>query len=69
MAMSKTAKTLLIIGGIFLAVILVSVIGIALLLEFSGKPSVAKNSVLVLKVSGDLPDYSPEDPTAKLFNM
>jgi protease IV len=69
MAMSKTAKTLLIIGGIFFAIVLVSVIGIALLLEFSGKPSVAKNSVLVLKVSGDLPDYTPEDPTAKLFGM
>jgi protease IV len=69
MAMSKTAKTLLITGGILFAIVLVSVIGIALLLEFSGKPSVAKNSVLVLKVSGDLPDYTPEDPTAKLFGM
>jgi protease IV len=69
MAMSKTAKTLLILGGIILSIVLVSVIGIALLLEFSGKPSVAKNSVLVLKVSGDLPDYTPEDPTAKLFGM
>lgn len=69
MAMSKTAKTLLIIGGIFLAIILVSVIGIALMLEFAGKPSIAKNSVLVLKVSGDLPDYTPEDPLAKAFGM
>lgn len=67
--MSKTAKTLLIIGGIFLAIILVSVIGIALMLEFAGKPSIAKNSVLVLKVSGDLPDYTPEDPLAKAFGM
>jgi protease IV len=69
MAMSKTAKTLLIIGGILFAVVLVAVIGIALMLEFSGKPSIAKNSVLVLKVAGDLPDYTPEDPTAKLFGM
>ncbi len=69
MAMSKTAKTLLIIGGILFSVVLVAVIGIALLLEFSGKPSVAKNSVLVLKVSGDLPDYTPEDPLAKALGM
>jgi protease IV len=69
MAMSKTAKTLLIIGGILFAIVLVSVIGIALMLEFSGKPSIAKNSVLLLKVSGDLPDYTPEDPLAKAFGM
>jgi protease IV len=69
MAISKTAKTLLIIGGILFAFLLVSVIGIALMVEYSGKPSIAKNSVLVLKVAGDLPDYTPEDPTAKLFGM
>jgi len=69
MAMSKTAKVLLIVGGVFLAVVLVAIIGIALLAESMGKPSVAENSVLVLKVSGSLPDYAPEDPTAKLFGV
>ncbi len=69
MAMSKTAKVLLIVGGIFLAVVLVAIIGIALLAESMGKPNVAENSVLVLKVSGSLPDYSPENPTAKLFGV
>jgi protease IV len=69
MAMSKTSKTLLILGGILFAVVLVSVIAIALLLNFSGKSSVAGNSVLVLKITGDLPDYSAEDPTAKLFGL
>jgi protease IV len=69
MAISKTAKTLLILGSIFAALILVAVIGIVLILNFSGKASVANNSVLVLKITGDLPDYSAEDPTAQLFGM
>lgn len=69
MAISKTAKTFLILGGIVFALVLVGIIGIALIVEFSGKPSVANNSVLVLKITGDLPDYSAEDPTAKLFGL
>ncbi|HLM59453.1 MAG TPA: hypothetical protein VK308_01495, partial [Pyrinomonadaceae bacterium] len=69
MAMSKTAKTLLIVGGIMLAFFLVFIIGIALMAESLGKPHVPDNSVLVLKVSGSLPDYAPEDPTAKLFGI
>ncbi len=67
--MSKTAKTLLILGGVTLAVVLVAIIGIALLAESMGKPSVPENSVLILQVSGGLPDYAPEDPTAKLFGI
>jgi protease IV len=69
MAMSRTRKTLLIIGGILFAFILVAVIGIALLLEATGKPGVPDNSVLVLQVSGNLPDYAPEDSTTKLFGV
>ena len=69
MAMSRTAKTVLILGGITLAVVVVALIGIALLAESIGKPSVPDNSVLVLKVSGGLPDYAPEDSTAKLFGI
>ena len=61
MAMSKTGKVLLIVGGIFLVVFLVAIIGIALIAESMGKPNVPENSVLVLKVSGDMPDYAPED--------
>ena len=55
MAMSKTAKVLLIAGGITLAVVLVAIIGIALLAESMSKPDISDNSVLVLKISGDLP--------------
>lgn len=69
MAMSKTGKVLLIVGGVLLALFLVAVIGIALLAESMNKPKVADNSVLVLNVSGNLPDYAPEDSTAKLFGL
>lgn len=67
--MSKTGKTFLILGGILFALILVAVIGIALLLSASGKSQVPENSVLVLSITGDLPDYAPEDATAKLFGI
>ena len=67
--MSKTGKALLIIGGIFFVLILVAVIGLALAFGSMGKPTVPDNSVLVLKISGDLPDYAPDDPTAKLFGI
>ena len=69
MAMSKTGKVILIIGGIFFAFILVAIIGFALVFESMGKPSVPDNSVLVLQVSGSLPDYAPDDPTARLFGI
>jgi signal peptide peptidase SppA, 67K type len=67
--MSKTGKTLLIIGGIIFAFLLVAIIGIALLAESMGKPSVPNNSVLVLSVSGELPDYAPEDPMARILGI
>ncbi|HEX8286565.1 MAG TPA: signal peptide peptidase SppA [Pyrinomonadaceae bacterium] len=67
--MSKTAKVLLIVGGLVFAVFLVAIIGIALLAESLGKPSVPENSVLVLKISGELPDYEPENQMAKAFGI
>lgn len=67
--MSKTAKTLLIIGGVLLALLLVGVIGLALIAENLGKPDVPENSVLVLNISGDLPDYAPQDPMAELLGV
>ncbi len=69
MAMSKTAKVILVLGAIFLVVVLVSVIGLALLAESLGKPSVPDNSVLVLKVTGSLPDHAPEDPMAEYLGI
>jgi protease-4 len=67
--MSKTGKTLLILGGVFIVFILVAVIAIALVAESIGKPSVPDNSVLVLHVSGDLPDYAPEEPMARIVGV
>ena len=69
MAMSKTAKTFLIVGGIIFALGLVSIIGLALVVEMVRKPSVEDNSVLVLNVSGSLPDYAPKDRMAELFGI
>lgn len=67
--MSKTGKTLLIIGGLLFAVFLVAIIGFALMAESLGKPSVPENSVLVLEISGELPDHSPKEPMAELFGI
>ena len=69
MAMSKTAKVFLILGGIILVFGLVLIIGISLIVGSISKPEVPENSVLVLSVTGDLPDYAPENPTAKLFGI
>ena len=70
MAMSKGKKTLLIIGGILFVFVLVAVVGVALIARsLSNKTDVADNSVLVLHVSGGLPDYAPEDSTAKMFGI
>ncbi len=67
--MSKTSKTLLIVGGILAVVVMVVIIAVALLAESLGRPSVPENSVLVLSISGDLPDYVPEEPLAKAFGI
>ena len=70
MAMSSTRKALLIIGGGLLALVLVAAIGLAILYSVVNQgPSIASNSVLVLKIGGDMPDYAPDDPTAKLFGV
>jgi protease-4 len=69
MAMSKTKKVLLILSGVIFAFILVAIIGFAIAFESMGKPDVPDNSVLVLRVSGSLPDYAPEDPTARIFGI
>lgn len=67
--MSKTIKTLLIVGASLLAVVLVAVIAIALIAASISKPNVPENSVLVLKISGSLPDYTPENKWAKVFGI
>lgn len=67
--MSKSGKILLIGGGVLFAVLIAAIIGIVLFAESMGKPTIADNSVLVLNVSGSLPDYSPDDATAQIFGF
>ncbi|MEZ5345910.1 MAG: signal peptide peptidase SppA [Pyrinomonadaceae bacterium] len=69
MAMSKTGKTVIIVGGILFGLILIGLIGIALVAESIGKPSVPENAVLVLSVSGPLPDYAPKDQFAEFLGI
>jgi len=69
MAASKTAKILLIVGGVLIVLFVFMVVVIALLMGSMSRPSVAENSVLVLSVSGELPDYVPEDELAKAFGI
>src|ERR1700750_170497 len=67
--MSGTKKTLLIIGGILAAIILVVVIGVAVVISTfrKGEPPIRDNSLLTLNVSGSLPDYTPDDPIKRFF--
>jgi len=69
MATSGTRKTVLIILGIFGALILVAILGIALLWASlrKGEPTIRDNSVLALRVAGSLPDYTPDDPFKRFF--
>src|SRR6185369_10622132 len=69
MATSGTRKTVWIILGIFGALILVAILGIAVLWAAlrKGEPTIRDNSVLALRVAGSLPDYSPDDPFKRFF--
>lgn len=69
MASSKTAKIVLIVGGLLFVLFIVGIIALVSMADRFGRPSVAENSVLVLNVSGNLPDYSPEDPLAKAIGI
>ncbi|HTG85850.1 MAG TPA: S49 family peptidase, partial [Pyrinomonadaceae bacterium] len=67
--MSGTRKALLIFGGIFAAIVFVVVVGVVgiWMMFRKSEPPIRDNSVLVLRVAGSLPDYSPDDPFKKYF--
>ena len=67
--MSGTRKAVFIILGILGALILVAIIGILAIWAAlrGGEPTIRDNSVLTLRVAGELPDYSPDDPFKKIF--
>jgi len=67
--MSSTRKVALIILGILGAGLLVLVVGVVLIWAAlrRGEPTIRDNSVLTLRVAGELPDYTPDDPFKKFF--
>ena len=69
MAMSRGRKIALVISGLLLAgFLVVFALGLMLYLAVRGTaPTVHDNSVLSLRVAGDLPDYVPDDPMRKYF--
>ncbi|HEX6622278.1 MAG TPA: signal peptide peptidase SppA, partial [Pyrinomonadaceae bacterium] len=63
MAMSRGRKVAVIIVGVVLALVLVGVLVVALFIaSVDNEPTVRDNSVLVLKVEGELPDFTNVDP-------
>src|SRR4029453_17894670 len=69
MALSKTSKVLFLVGSILLILVLVGVIAMIYAVRTMGRPDVADNSVLVLNVTGDMPDYVAEEPLAKAIGI
>ena len=69
MAMSRRRKIIIIISGIVIVLALAVFIVLAILISAirGGEPSIPDNSVLVLKVQGELVDYTPDDPLRRLF--
>jgi protease-4 len=67
MAMSRTRKIVLIIGGILLGCFLLMILGVALFISAlrNSGPTIHDNSVLVLNIKGSMPDYVAEDPFAR----
>lgn len=68
MAMTRTSKVVLWIVGIVVALVLLAAVCLAVFVAMADdEPGIKDNSVLVLKVSGSLPDYVAEDPLNRLF--
>ena len=67
--MSGTRKAALIVVGVIGAVLLVAFIGVALIWAAfrRSEPPIRNNSVLTLRVTGSLPDYTPDDPVKRIF--
>jgi protease-4 len=66
--MSRRGKIWLVVSAIVVGIVLITVVGLALVFASLGnEPSIRDNSVLVLKISGPLPDFVPEDPMRRLL--
>ncbi|KXK00834.1 MAG: signal peptide peptidase SppA, 67K type [Acidobacteria bacterium OLB17] len=69
MTLSKTAKIAFAVAAGVLIVCLVGIIVLALVFESLSRPSVPQNSVLVLDISGSLPDYVPDRPVERSLGI
>lgn len=67
--MSKTKKIWIGVAAAVFILLIVGIVAIALIFGTLGRTTVADNSVLVLDVSGDMPDYAPNDPLAESLGM
>lgn len=67
--MSKTGKIVLLVGGLLIALFILGIVGLIVAVRSVNQPSVSRNSVLLLNVTGDLPDFSTDDPVARALGM
>ena len=69
MAMSCGRKIAIILGSLFLVFVIAVIIGLAILFSLfrSSEPVIRDNSVLALKVEGELPDYVPDSFARRIF--
>ena len=69
--MTSSRKIALVILGILAVIVIVGglVVGLVVYSIRNNEPTIRDNSVLSLRIEGDLPDYVPEDITRKLFGQ
>ncbi|HWS52678.1 MAG TPA: signal peptide peptidase SppA [Pyrinomonadaceae bacterium] len=61
--MSRGRKIAFIVGGVLLGLVLIAAVFVGLIvMALNDTPNIRDNSVLVLRVEGSLPDYTPADP-------
>lgn len=67
--MSKSKKIWIGIAAAVFILLIVGIVAIALVFGTLDRTTIAQNSVLVLDISGDMPDYAPNDPLAESLGM
>src|SRR5712664_3722833 len=69
--MTSSRKIALVILGILAVIVIVGglCVGLVVYSIRNNEPKIQDNSVLSLRIEGDLPDYVPEDITRKLFGQ
>lgn len=67
--MTRTSKILLGAGAVIFVIALIAIIAFALIAGTLGRTSVPENSLLIVNVTGSLPDFAPNDPVAESLGM